>query len=389
MIAIDKSCVGCGVCVDICPVTALRLGKTSVAINKNVCIECGICVKKCPVKAIKGKKIPERQIIRDIRFQVTRGCNFTCPWCFSDAARPMADELTLIESSRLVDTLVGCGLKTMTLTGGEPLLRKDFSLRLLRYLQQKKIYSKLFTNGSLLDEETIDALSGITQEVQVSLYDQDYWPKIRILLRHLKKQKIRTVLRATLTSKNYRQVNKIVDFAQACGADALRVRPFVAKGRGSGYRDYLMSAEAYKKSIGYLVSIRRAKRYPIQLLTPSFPFLYDPQIKPELFLGRGFIGYTLCKCIEYTGTILPNGGVRACGYFPQDLGNIRKENFEKIWSKQGKKKELMVKVLDQECRECAYITICGGGCRANAYLNSGRLSAQDPNCPKASRQSEN
>jgi radical SAM protein with 4Fe4S-binding SPASM domain len=389
MIEIKKGCISCGVCVDICPVTALRLGNTGVIIEKNTCIECGICVKKCPQGVIKGKRISDKEIIRDIRLQVTRGCNFTCPWCFSDAAKPLANELSLKEILPVVDQLVSCGLRTMTLTGGEPLLRKDFSLGLLKYLRRKRIYAKLFTNGSLLDDDSIRALSGIANEVQVSLYDEKYWPRIRLLAGRLKKEGIRVVLRATFTSKNYSRVKKIVNFVEDCGADALRARPFVAKGRGSRHRDYLMSALEYKKSIGYLASQRRNKRYPIQLLNPSFPFLYDKKIDPDLCASNGFRGYTLCKCIEYTGTILPDGGVRVCGYFPQDLGNIRKEKFKKSWSMQGIKKHLIVDSLGRECSACLYIGLCGGGCRANAYINSGSLTAADPNCPRLKAANKN
>ena len=382
MIKIKKGCIACGACVDICPVTALRLGKTGVIIDKNICIDCGICVKKCPQGVIAGKKILDKEIVRDIRLQVTRGCNFTCPWCFSDAAKPLENELSLKEILPVVDQLISCGLVTMTLTGGEPLLRKDFSLGLLKYLRREKIYAKLFTNGSLLDEDSIRALSGIANEVQISLYDENYWPQIRLLVSRLKKSRIRVVLRATFTSKNYSRVKKIINFVEACGADALRARPFVAKGRGSRHRDYLMNALEYKKSIGYLAVQRRDKRYPIQLLNPSFSFLYDKKIDPDLFTAKGFRGYTHCKCIEYTGTILPDGGVRACGYFPQDLGNIRKEKFKKIWSMQGIKKHLIVDSLGPECSACDYVVLCGGACRANAYINSGSLTAADPNCPR-------
>jgi radical SAM protein with 4Fe4S-binding SPASM domain len=143
-----------------------------------------------------------------------------------------------------------------------------------------------------------------------------------------------------------------------------------------------MSALEYKKSIGYLAALRRNKRYPIQLLNPSFPFLYDKKIDPGQLGANGFRGYTHCKCIEYTGTILPDGGVRACGYFPQDLGNTRKEKFKKIWSPQGIKKSMIVDSLGPECSVCDYVGLCGGGCRANAYINSGSLTAADPNCPR-------
>lgn len=385
MIIINKNCVGCGVCVDICPVTALRLNKTKVLIDGAICIDCGICAKKCPVKAINDSQSAGNVIVRDIRFQVTRECNFDCPWCFSDSRKQMTDELSCEEACKMVDQLAFCGLKTMTLTGGEPLLRKDFCLNLLQYLKKNKIYSKLFTNGSLLDEKTIDDISGIVDEVQISAYSKDYWPKTRLLFNQLKKHKIRTALRITLTSRNYHQVRELVKLAEESKVDILRARQFVAQGRGLKHKDYLMDGKA-KESIGYLVSLRREKNYAIQLLTPSFPFLYDENIRPDVFSGYGFIGYTLCKCIEDMGTILPDGTVQPCGYFPHNLGNIRKQDFREIWSDKNKvKSELIVDRLDKECMNCAYITICGGGCRGNAFVNSGSLTAPDPNCPLVKR----
>lgn len=390
MITIKKNCFGCGVCVDICPVSALKLTKTTAVINRDVCIGCGICSKKCPVKAIKIIELSNNSIIKDVRYQVTKECNFECPWCFSNAKKPLSNELSLEEALLMTEELISCGLKTMTLTGGEPLLRKDFSLSLLRYLHYNKIYTKLFTNGSLLNEEIIDNISCIVNEVQISAYNKNFLRKMRLIFSQLKRYKIRTALRITLTSKNYNNVKELVDFAERCAVDVLRIRPFIAQGRGLKHQDYLMDKQMYKESIGYLASIRRSKDYPIQLLTPSFPFLYDKDIVPEIFLDYGFIGYTLCKCIEDMGAILPDGSVRACSYFPQNLGNVRKQNFREIWSERNKiKKELIVGRLDKECMDCIYIAICGGGCRADAYVNTGSLTKPDPMCPLVKNKSKN
>ena len=50
----EKQCIGCGTCVAICPVGAIRFNKKGKAeIDKNVCIRCGACQASCPVKAIK------------------------------------------------------------------------------------------------------------------------------------------------------------------------------------------------------------------------------------------------------------------------------------------------------------------------------------------------
>jgi radical SAM protein with 4Fe4S-binding SPASM domain len=386
MISIKKeSCLGCGVCVDICPVTALRLTEKAAVVSADICIDCGICLKKCPWGAIEGNACGGEPLIRDIRFQVTRACNFNCPYCFSNSQRPLDRELSLEEAASMFDELASCGLKTATLTGGEPLLRKDFSLGLLKYLRRKKIYCKLFTNGSLLDKEAIGEFASVADEIQVSLHDNngaDYWRRTSRLLRELKAHRVRTALRITLTSHNYNRTEEMVRFAQWHKVDILRIRPFIAQGRGLRYQGYLMDKDAYNRSIGYLASIRRTRDYPIQLLAPSFPFLYDKNINPDRFIGRGFMGYTLCKCIDDMGAILPDGEVRACGYFPQALGNIRRQRFKDIWSERNPlKRGLKVSCLGRECMDCLYLAICGGGCRANAFVNAASLLAPDPNCP--------
>lgn len=51
---IDKNkCIGCGSCVNACPVNAISLDKDGKAqINPKICIKCGTCQAICPVSAI-------------------------------------------------------------------------------------------------------------------------------------------------------------------------------------------------------------------------------------------------------------------------------------------------------------------------------------------------
>jgi len=53
----DKICIGCGTCVNMCPVGAISFDKNGKAkINPEVCVKCKTCEGVCPVSAITIKE---------------------------------------------------------------------------------------------------------------------------------------------------------------------------------------------------------------------------------------------------------------------------------------------------------------------------------------------
>ncbi|MDI6774307.1 MAG: 4Fe-4S binding protein [Verrucomicrobiota bacterium] len=51
---VDKEkCTGCGICVDECPVEAIKLVDDKIVIDEDACTECGQCVDACPNESIK------------------------------------------------------------------------------------------------------------------------------------------------------------------------------------------------------------------------------------------------------------------------------------------------------------------------------------------------
>lgn len=50
---IDSSkCTGCGACVEVCPVDAIKLDNGKALVGDE-CVECGACVNECPNEAIE------------------------------------------------------------------------------------------------------------------------------------------------------------------------------------------------------------------------------------------------------------------------------------------------------------------------------------------------
>lgn len=49
-----EKCIGCGMCLDVCPHNVFRIedGKVVIA-EKDSCMECGACKKNCPVSIIE------------------------------------------------------------------------------------------------------------------------------------------------------------------------------------------------------------------------------------------------------------------------------------------------------------------------------------------------
>lgn len=47
----EDACLGCGACVEVCPVSCIKEEDGKFVINADECLECGACAAECPVEA--------------------------------------------------------------------------------------------------------------------------------------------------------------------------------------------------------------------------------------------------------------------------------------------------------------------------------------------------
>ncbi|HEV7493095.1 GTP 3',8-cyclase MoaA [Baekduia sp.] len=95
--------------------------------------------------------------ISDLRVSVTDRCNFRCQYCMPAEGLPWlqrAEVLRFEEIERLVAVMAQMGVQTLRLTGGEPLVRRDFpKLAALLTAVDGLDEVSVTTNGFLLERD--------------------------------------------------------------------------------------------------------------------------------------------------------------------------------------------------------------------------------------------
>ncbi|MDO8187146.1 GTP 3',8-cyclase MoaA [Conexibacter sp. JD483] len=111
--------------------------------------------------------------IGDVRISVTDRCNFRCQYCMPADGLPWlerADVLRFEEIERIVRLLSELGVHDVRLTGGEPLVRRDFPLlvRMLAAIDGVHDLS-VTTNGYLLERDAAALVAAGVNRFNVSI----------------------------------------------------------------------------------------------------------------------------------------------------------------------------------------------------------------------------
>ena len=114
----------------------------------------------------KGKKLnPEQEYAfypvtfkRSALWSITGRCNYRCKHCFLSSPSYKGEDLSLEKCNYILDQLCECGVRNVSLTGGEPLVYKDF-FGLLKLISNHNInISVIYTNGALVNERLLEQL---------------------------------------------------------------------------------------------------------------------------------------------------------------------------------------------------------------------------------------
>lgn len=171
----------------------------------------------------------------------------------------------------------------------------------------------------------------------------------------------------------------MIDFARACQAYVLNFFFLVCTGRGETMTD--ISPDNYER---VLHEINTAQQQDDNLLirarcAPHFQRIAYQQHSSGIKTRAD--GYDGSSCIAGTHycRVTPEGGITACPYIEESVGDLRQQSFSDIWQHASQFQLLRKPQLQGKCGACEYQKLCGG-CRARALATEGDLMAADNWC---------
>ncbi len=292
-------------------------------------------------------------------FEITYRCNHTCPYCYN-AIDPRHKELSTEECLRVVNMMADFGTLYLTLTGGEPLLHKDF-FAIAYEAKRRHMAVRIYTNGFLIDEKMAERMNELQPlEFGISIHGadgptHDRETRVRGSLdrliagvRHLKARGLKVILKTPITSWNQHQVRDIKRLADSLECPQL-FDPIITA-RDDGNRDPLRFTATEDFLRRWFSEEFRDVR------SESKPWRRELDKETNN-----------CKVGSGTYAIDPYGFIYPCVAWRRRLANVREiGSLEELWSSSKQLEEIMdvARRLPQETLKDheagAYAVFCPG-----------------------------
>ncbi|MFH1655314.1 MAG: radical SAM protein [Candidatus Omnitrophota bacterium] len=327
------------------------------------------------------------------QWHITDVCNLRCSHCYQNnfSAQTELDWHGLkTVCDNIVDALRQWNKKALiTLTGGEPLMKKEL-IQLLDCLNSAEEIKELniISNIMLLDERIIYilnkfkklkrikfSLEGITTQTNDSIRGKGSFKRIVNSLGSLKiKGNFEVDLMYTLFKSNISEVPKIFSFCKDYNLDGFILERFIPIGRGNLIKNEVLSVKDWKNLCELLLDLCQVSCKLEDILDfKAFRIKFHPKNKKPLLLGAP------CTVGVEGLCIMPNADIFPCRRFNLSIGNLLKEDLTDIWDNSDVLFAVRKKYnLKGRCSSCE-IENCRG-CRALAYAMTGDYLEEDSQC---------
>lgn len=325
-------------------------------------------------------------------FELVGGCDHRCGHCYNVWNAKPDDPAGAYETGHLptneykammTRAVKQSGAEHITITGGEPLLRKD-ALEIIEHAATLVPSVQLITNGSHVDEAAATRLAKAkVRSVQLTLLSADrerhdrlkgavcFDDTIEAAIR-LSQHGVAVQVCFVAMKENHDDFEGVMELCFALGVRSIAYNRMSPTGWAIHEIDRLMplveQVEAHLE-----IAERLGPRWRIGVSTamPIPPCLID--------LGHyRWVKFGFCS----TGTASPNitidpvGNVRSCNLSSHKMGNVLDHDWGRILDDDYYRS--FRSIVPEQCKGCEYERTCNGGCKESARATFGRLDHAEP-----------
>lgn len=356
--------------------------------------------KEIVVQAEEGQTLkPHQEYVKynnryknEVHWSITGACNYRCKHCFMSAPDAKFGALPTEQILNLIEQMAQCGIKHVSITGGEPLIRSDFWTIIDALKDHRIAVSSILTNGALLNEALLDGLEErhMHPSFQISFDGLGFHDWLRGVegaedlakkaFALLKSRDYSFSVGMTLFKDNIHTLRDTIKYLAEAGCSSMKVNVANKSGEWLNQPDHFLEYED-----GLQVYLDYVPQYfedgaPLTIMLDG-AFMYDVGSKNyDMAFNKHILDKPdkqfVCGSLKSMLYISPEGGVLPCQSMIaapifDEYPNLFETSLQQVLQDSKYIKDAcstMQEFMDHnpECRECPYLKNCHGGCRASA-----------------------
>jgi AdoMet-dependent heme synthase len=315
----------------------------------------------------------------DVHIDVTYRCNERCIHCYLD--HDDQGELSTLELKQLLQQLAEVGVFTVTFSGGEVFMRRDF-LELVEYARALLFNVRIKTNAVMIGEREAQRLRALAiEQVQVSVYSHraeihdaitklpGSFRRTMDAIRLLRSQGLKLVIANVLMTANMHDHAGVRSLAKELDVQ-YRLDPTITPkldGNSS-----ILNLRIPGTKLKQVLQDEDLVSDVNEFCSPPTPASAD-----DLESYPCSAGHSSCY-------ISPYGDVFPCVQFPLPSGNVRQHQFRDIWRGSPELQQVRsIRLKDLPvCSTCAHANACTR-CPGLAYMEGSMRGPSSADCQKS------
>lgn len=181
-------------------------------------------------------------MVREAVYKITENCPCNCAFCDSREKyeKILKRKVMPFEQwKEISDKLISQGLEVVVVSGGEPLLNKDTTFKVIKYLQSKNVFVVLNASGALFKDNNVfldevmlnypDLLVFSVDSIVAEKHDKNrvfngLLNRVVESIKYIKsKGDFPVAIRTVITKNNFYELPDIIDYFASLGVDCIKL----------------------------------------------------------------------------------------------------------------------------------------------------------------------